>query len=81
MALVTPDITREMRAFFNENSRPDMQIILEGSTPAGDPGAASAQVQPLVEAGINWWLDSFWTEPNDTETIRRRLAAGPPRGD
>lgn len=59
---------------FEGNSRPNMPIIRESNTPAD---AAVAEIQPLIEAGINWLLDSFWTEPNDTETIRRRIAAGP----
>lgn len=54
-------------------------IIMEGSTPADDRAAALAHVGPYVEAGATWWLDSFWSPPNDADAIRRRIAAGPPR--
>ncbi|MBA3416923.1 MAG: LLM class flavin-dependent oxidoreductase, partial [Chloroflexia bacterium] len=54
------------------------EIIIEGTTPTGDPAAASAAVQPLAEAGATWWIESPWEAPS-VEGLRARIAAGPPR--
>lgn len=82
VAEITPDHVREMRAYIAEH-RPveastPFDIILEGSTPADDSAKARDAVAPYAEAGITWWLDSFWSAPNDLGTIQRRIAAGPP---
>lgn len=54
-------------------------IITEGVTPAHDPAAARAQVAPYAEAGATWWIESRW-EGATVESLRERIAAGPPRG-
>lgn len=54
-------------------------IVVEGVTPADDPAAAAAKVQPYIEAGGTWWVESPWTPPNDVADLRRRIAAGPPK--
>lgn len=81
-AEITPDHVREMRAFVTQH-RPDdattpFDIVVEGSTPADSPAKGREAVAPYAEAGITWWLDSFWSEPNDPDTIRERIDAGPP---
>lgn len=78
---IGPDDIRAMKSWLDaqrDTSKP-FDIVMEGSTPADDRDAALAQVRPYVEAGITWWLDSFWSPPNDPEAIRKRIAAGPPR--
>ena len=52
-------------------------IILEGTTPAGDPQAAREKVLPLAEAGATWWIESPWESPS-VASLRERIAAGPP---
>lgn len=42
------------------------------------PDHATTNIQRLSDAGATWWVDSQWTEPNDPETIRKRLKQGPP---
>jgi len=53
-------------------------VVAEGNTPAGDPAAAIAVVADHAAAGATWWIESNW-ESGTTETIRRRIEAGPPR--
>ena len=80
-AEITPDDIRAMKDWLDAHrdmSKP-FDIIMEGSTPSDDRAAALDQVGPYAEASVTWWLDSFWSPPNDTDAIRRRLAAGPPR--
>jgi hypothetical protein len=56
-------------------------IVVDGVTPADDPEAAAAIVRPFAEAGGTWWIESPWTAPNEVADLRRRIVAGPPRGD
>jgi alkanesulfonate monooxygenase SsuD/methylene tetrahydromethanopterin reductase-like flavin-dependent oxidoreductase (luciferase family) len=52
-------------------------IVVQGFTQAGDPVAAAAIVAPYAAAGATWWLDADWGAPT-VESVRRRIAAGPP---
>ncbi|MBA3851642.1 MAG: LLM class flavin-dependent oxidoreductase, partial [Chloroflexi bacterium] len=80
-AALTPDDVRELRAWLAAR-RPDgapFDIILEGETPADDPAAAAAYVRPLAEAGATWWLEGLWDAMGDSDRLRRRIVAGPPK--
>lgn len=79
----TPQAIREMRAFIAEErgTSTPFDIIVEAPTPADDAEAARATVAEWADAGVTWLLESFWIAPNDTDAIRRRLQAGPPRVD
>ena len=52
------------------------EIVAQGSTPP-DADRAREVVAPWAEAGATWWLDADW-EGATVESIRRRIAAGPP---
>jgi alkanesulfonate monooxygenase SsuD/methylene tetrahydromethanopterin reductase-like flavin-dependent oxidoreductase (luciferase family) len=52
-------------------------IVVEGTTPAGDQAAAEAVVRPYAEAGGTWWIESDW-EAGTVAALRERIAAGPP---
>jgi alkanesulfonate monooxygenase SsuD/methylene tetrahydromethanopterin reductase-like flavin-dependent oxidoreductase (luciferase family) len=78
-----PDDVRELRAWLAERgARPDLDVVAEGETPAGDPAAAAGLVAPWAAAGCTWWLETRWqvsaSSPEGAHTIRDRLAAGPP---
>lgn len=80
-AEILPADIRAMQDWLDAHRDPSkpFDIIMEGSSPADDRAAAQAQVSPYGEAGVTWWLDSFWSPPNDAGAIRKRIAAGPPR--
>lgn len=78
-----PDDARAVRTWLAEHgARPDTDIVAEGQTPAGDPGAASAHVTPWARAGCTWWIENRWVMPEGSTdpaaVVRERLAAGPP---
>jgi alkanesulfonate monooxygenase SsuD/methylene tetrahydromethanopterin reductase-like flavin-dependent oxidoreductase (luciferase family) len=82
-AMTSTDI-RELKSYI-ERHRPErtpFDIVLEGETPGDDPDAATAQLQPLAQAGMTWWIESVWATP-DTEGgvqgMSRRIQQGPPR--
>lgn len=53
-------------------------VVVDGKTPADDPDRAIAIVRSHAEAGATWWIEADWADPT-VETLRRRIAAGPPR--
>ena len=73
-----PAVIREVGAFIDAErpgGRTDFEIVVEGSTRDADdvagPHAAAA-------AGATWWIESDW-ESATLESLRARVAAGPPR--
>ena len=47
-------------------------------------GTAAEIVAPWTEVGCTWWLETRWGDlqisPERMEEVRRRLVAGPPKG-
>ncbi len=64
---------------------PDLDVVADGETPAGDSVAARACVAGWEQAGCTWWLETRWGVQEDLadrmRAIRERLEAGPPRPD
>lgn len=54
------------------------EIVAQGQTPP-DGKRATEIVGPFAAAGATWWIDANW-DGSTVETVRRRIAAGPPRG-
>ena len=55
------------------------EIVVQGRTPP-EPAVASAAVRPFADAGATWWIDGDW-EGATVASLRKRIAAGPPRVD
>jgi alkanesulfonate monooxygenase SsuD/methylene tetrahydromethanopterin reductase-like flavin-dependent oxidoreductase (luciferase family) len=80
----TPESIREMRAWLaGRGAGTNRDVLAEGETPADDPKAAWAQVEPWAAAGCTWWMETRWEMPHHgaerMRQIRERIAAGPPR--
>ncbi|MGF1470712.1 MAG: LLM class flavin-dependent oxidoreductase [Rubrobacteraceae bacterium] len=77
---VTPEDIRAISAYIGENRAQDspFDIVVEGETPGDDPEAATSVVQPFIQAGATWWIESPWSPPNQPEDLRRRIRQGPP---
>ncbi|MGH2482545.1 MAG: LLM class flavin-dependent oxidoreductase, partial [Ktedonobacteraceae bacterium] len=75
----TPAELRERKAAIEalRISSSPLEIITEGQTPYDDAGRAAALVQPYVEAGATWWLESMWD--GTPQAMRTRVRSGPPR--
>lgn len=80
--LARPDEPGELRAVLEwiaaRRSLDGFEIVMEGTTPAGDPATARAAVATWADAGATWWLESDWST-FEVELQRRRIMAGPPR--
>ncbi len=78
----TADHVRQIAAWIARNraaagrSGP-YDIVAQGTTPAGDPGAAAAIVAPFVAAGATWWVEADW-EGATVASLLARVEAGPP---
>ncbi len=77
---IAPDEVRAIREWMSAH-RPDGtagEIVLEGVSPGVDPAWGASRLEPLVDAGATWWIESRWEAPNDVETLRTRIRQGPP---
>jgi hypothetical protein len=54
------------------------EVVVDGRTPADDPAGAASITRAHAEAGATWWIEADW-EHTELETLRARIAAGPPR--
>ena len=75
---------RELRSWLARNgASPDIDVVAEGETPAGDPASAAATAAERAAAGCTWWLETRWQTSEDSpvrlDEMRERIAAGPPR--
>jgi hypothetical protein len=80
---ITPDDIRAIKQFILEqrSATTPYNIVMEGETPGHDTAKARAIVQPFIEAGATWWLESMWWDNITVEIIRKRIRQGPPRVD
>ena len=80
-AAITPDDIRGMSSWVAARRALDgpFDILMEGRTSGRDRDEIERTIAPLAAAGVTWWLEAMWTEPNDLGAVRERLEAGPPR--
>jgi alkanesulfonate monooxygenase SsuD/methylene tetrahydromethanopterin reductase-like flavin-dependent oxidoreductase (luciferase family) len=79
-----PEDLRALRAWLAEHGAPDnMDVVIDGETPADDPDGAAVQVKAWTDAGATWWLETRWgmgdSQAERIQAMTERLAAGPPR--
>lgn len=81
--LDSPADMRAVHEYVVENRPQDapVDIVYEGRTPGDDPTKAAEAVRPWAEAGVTWWMEEMWSEPNGPEDVRHRIRQGPPRID
>lgn len=77
---MTPDDIRAIKTYVETNRQlsTPFDIIWESETPGNDPEHAAAIVQPWIDAGITWWMESRWSATS-VEEVRERIRQGPPR--
>ncbi|MEO7021563.1 MAG: LLM class flavin-dependent oxidoreductase [Ktedonobacteraceae bacterium] len=77
---VTPEDIRVIKAYIHEHRTltTPFDIISEGETPGGNREQAATQIQPSIEAGITWWMETRWGT-SSTDEVRTRIQQGPPR--
>ena len=79
---LTPQILAEITAYARRERDAaglptEFDILAEGTTPA-DPGRAGDIVRRWADAGATWWMEADWAGAT-VDSLRRRIAAGPPR--
>lgn len=54
------------------------EVILQGKLSA-DPGEAAEQAHAMADAGVTWWIESWWNPATDTaESLTKKVRRGPP---
>jgi alkanesulfonate monooxygenase SsuD/methylene tetrahydromethanopterin reductase-like flavin-dependent oxidoreductase (luciferase family) len=61
-----------------ERREQSFEIVVDGVTPASDPGAAAQIAAAHAAAGATWWIEADWADTSEA-AMRERIAAGPPR--
>ncbi len=81
-----PDEIRAIAGYVDREREPPtpgsaapFEIVIQGRTDP-DREDATEVVRPFLAAGGTWWIDADWERPT-VESVRRRIAAGPPRVD
>jgi hypothetical protein len=76
----TPEHLRAILAAARER-RGDapFDLVMEGDTPGDDPARTAAELRPLAEAGLTWWMVTMWSVPQTYDDVLRRIRQGPPR--
>jgi alkanesulfonate monooxygenase SsuD/methylene tetrahydromethanopterin reductase-like flavin-dependent oxidoreductase (luciferase family) len=79
-APLTPEIVRSIAAYAtaHRQSTTPFDIIWEGTTSGDDAARAAEEIAPWQAAGLTWWLENVWQQPDGVEGIRRRIQQGPP---
>jgi alkanesulfonate monooxygenase SsuD/methylene tetrahydromethanopterin reductase-like flavin-dependent oxidoreductase (luciferase family) len=74
----TPEEIREIKAFIDANrtQTTPYDIVVEGETPGGEPEMAADIVGPYADAGVTWWIEALWSQP-DSDKVLDRLRQGP----
>ncbi len=76
---IFPPQVREMRAWLDAHQQgtAPLDIIVDGQTPAKEPAKHADIVQPFIEAGATWWIESMWDK--GIQQVLDRLKKGPPK--
>lgn len=76
---VTPEHIHTIKSYVNKNRSRNSKfdIIIEGESPGNNRGAARKIIEPFVEAGATWWIESNWNFP-DLNLVLKRIKQGPP---
>ncbi|HVB23306.1 MAG TPA: LLM class flavin-dependent oxidoreductase [Ktedonobacteraceae bacterium] len=80
----TPADIQSLKSYVTKqrSQQTPFDIIIEGETSGDDLEKAMTIVQPYIEAGITWWLESVWSTPETqggAAGMRTRIKQGPPR--
>jgi Luciferase-like monooxygenase len=78
-----PDDILAMKAFIetHRTETTPFDIIVEGTSPGGDPEQAKEIIRPWKNAGATWWLEALWSAPRNAKglkAIQKRIKKGPP---
>ena len=78
---LTPDDVREIKAYVDANRTltTPYDIVVSGKITGLDPSQRQEQLDQWLEAGVTWWIESFWGEPE--EIVPERIRQGPPRAN
>jgi alkanesulfonate monooxygenase SsuD/methylene tetrahydromethanopterin reductase-like flavin-dependent oxidoreductase (luciferase family) len=77
---VSAETVRRVKAWMGEHRTADtpFEIIVEGESSGTDAKANRATLEPLIDAGATWWIESRWEDHESFESLLQRVRKGPP---
>jgi alkanesulfonate monooxygenase SsuD/methylene tetrahydromethanopterin reductase-like flavin-dependent oxidoreductase (luciferase family) len=77
---VSAETVRRVKSWMDEHRTVDtpFEIIVEGETSGTDAKANRATLEPLIDAGATWWIESRWEDHESFESLLQRVRKGPP---
>jgi len=78
---MTPENLREILTQINQfrANLAHFDIVLSGTTPGDDPVKGIEKIEPFIELGMTWWLESTSDLTISLEEMRERIKQGPPK--
>lgn len=79
-AIISPDVVTLVKSWITDRRGNDdpFDIVVEGETSGTDQSQNVETLQPLIEAGATWFIESRWEEET-FESLMTRVVQGPPR--
>jgi len=76
---VLPADVREMKAYVDANhtATTPFDIVVEGKTAGLNRAQMKKKLFPWFEAGVTWWMEAMWDDPN-LDHMLARVKQGPP---
>jgi hypothetical protein len=74
---ITPADVREIKAYVDTNRNPatPFDIVVGGKTMDMERSQIQDKLHPYAEAGMTWWVEGLWNEPE--EKVMERIRQGP----
>lgn len=79
--LISPEVIASVKAWMSEHREDDapFDIVIEGETTGTDQQQDIERLQPLIDAGATWFIESRWEDHESFDTLMQRVKLGPPR--
>jgi len=81
MKLPQPKDLHTILSFISKHrtSKASFDVVKIGWTSGVSPTKEAEKIRLLAEAGMTWWLESFYGKTNSLEKMRKRIRIGPPK--
>lgn len=77
---VSPDVVRQVKEWMSDHrdNFDSFDIVIEGETSGTDQSHNEEFLQPLIDAGATWFIESRW-EDETFDSLLERVVQGPPQ--
>lgn len=78
--MISPDVVTKVKGWMTDRRGNDdpFEIVIEGETSGTDQSYNAEMLQPLINAGATWFIESRW-EDETFESLMERVVQDPPQ--